>query len=81
MSPASYGWPFFENCASDAGYFLNSGIIDASDRARPCETSKPSRASLIDGATSSFHGFEPASFHARCSPATVPGTPTDMWLL
>ena len=36
---------------------------------------------MMAGCNSSFHGFEPCSFQARWSPATVPGTPTDRWLL
>ncbi len=37
---------------------------------------KPSRASEMAGARSSFHGIRPLSVHAMCRPATVPGTPT-----
>ena len=72
------------NCASDAGYFLKSSgstSMPASDRARPSVTSKPSRASATAGSTRSFHGLLPCFCHARCRPATVPGTPTERWVL
>ena len=54
-----------------------SGRMFFSERASPGETVKPSRARATDGSTSRFHGSLPFSFQARCSPATVPGVPTD----
>ena len=81
VSPASYGTPALVNAATDAGYFCIARRTSFSDRASASETGKPSRASAIAGSTSRFQGSLPCSFHARCSPATVPGTPTARWLL
>ena len=69
------------NAATDAGYFPIVRCTALSDRDRLSDTGKPSRASALAGSTSRFHGSLPCSFQARCSPATVPGTPTAMWLL
>jgi len=41
----------------------------------------PSRASVTAGATSRRQGSFPCAFQAMCRPATVPGTPTERWLL
>src|SRR5262249_16440796 len=80
-SPASYGTPFFVKAATDAGYFCIERRTDLSERARFSLIGNPSRASAAAGSTSRFHGSLPCSFHARCRPATVPGTPTAIWLL
>ncbi len=56
------------------------GSTSRSDRARPSDTMKPSRASEIAGCSRPFHGIRPLSFHAMANPATVPGTPTERWL-
>jgi hypothetical protein len=40
----------------------------------------PSRASSTAGRTSASQGSDPCSSQARRRPATVPGTPTALWL-
>jgi hypothetical protein len=47
--------------------------------ARYLSITKPSRASAIAGATSSFHGFLPSFLCSSHSPATAPGTPLARW--
>src|SRR4029079_6355841 len=91
VSPGSYGTPLRLNAATDAGYFaieytgrpLASVVRSAffSERESPSVTVKPSHATATAGSPRRFHGSLPCSFHARWSPATVPGTPTARWLL
>ena len=74
--------PFFENCASEAGYFWNSRNHPFQRAREPVGSPRTRRAQAPPPAsTRSRHGFCPWVFQARCRPATVPGTPTAMWLL
>ena len=56
------------------------GRTRASDDANDSVSGNPPRASAMAGSTRRFHGSFPCAFHARWSPATVPGTPTERWL-
>jgi hypothetical protein len=80
-SPTSYGTPFFEYAAMLAGYgFIISPSPHFSAPASPFVTMIPSLARPTAGSTRRVHWILPYFLCASAKPATVPGTPTDLWL-